>query len=129
MRCKGHIAAIHCSQDGNFEPLQCDLESGLCYCVEPETGKLTGAVLPEHKWKDLPCYSLNVTGGDPTGTYLRVCESEMVAGLQISKEAKLHGIKDVLSVADLNCDYDGAFGLIRRIKGTYVLIFLSLNCI
>ena len=93
------------------------MDSGICYCVNPKTGKLTGAVVPEHLWKELPCYSLNVTGGDPTGTYLRVCESEWVAGQRIRKEASLHGLS-VLAGKDLVCDFDGSYGPIVNEDGT-----------
>lgn len=109
----GNIATIHCTSDGNFEPLQCDMDSGLCYCVDPLTGKLDGAILPEHQWKLLPCYSLNVTNHDPTGQYLRQCESEWAAGQRIRKETLLHGL-DVYAVVDFKCDYDGSFAPIRR---------------
>lgn len=73
------ITTLHCSGDGNFEPLQCDTDSGLCYCVDPKSGRLNGAVVPAHEWKGLPCYSVNLTSSwDDKSQYLRRCESERV---------------------------------------------------
>jgi len=122
LRAEGNIAAIHCSPDGNYEPLQCDMDSAVCYCVDPQTGNLNGAVLPEHQWRNLPCYSVNLTNWDATGQYLRVCDSEWTAGQRLSKEAMLHGL-DVIAVKDLNCDYDGSYAPVQRIGAELVTFF------
>lgn len=45
--------SIHCSEDGNYDELQCD--NGLCWCVEPKTGKLVEKVYPESMINLLPC--------------------------------------------------------------------------
>ncbi|ODN02217.1 Equistatin [Orchesella cincta] len=121
LRAAGNIAAIHCSADGNYEPLQCDMDSGVCYCVDPETGKLNGAVLPEHQWRNLPCYSVNLTNWDTTGEYLRVCDSEWTAGQRLYKEATMHGL-DVVAVKDLNCDFDGSYAPVRRVGAEWYCV-------
>ncbi|OXA55675.1 uncharacterized protein LOC110848902 [Folsomia candida] len=113
LRESGHIASFHCTPDGNYEPLQCDTESGLCYCVEPKTGKMTGAVLPENEWKNLPCFSLNLTNFNPELGYYRVCESEWAPAQKLSLEASLHGLK-VLSGRRLNCDFDGSYAPVQN---------------
>ncbi|XP_021952389.1 uncharacterized protein LOC110849295 [Folsomia candida] len=114
LRESGHIASFHCTPDGNYEPLQCDTDSALCYCVEPKTGKMTGAVLPENEWKKLPCFSLNLTNSNPKFGYYRVCESEWAPAQKLSLEASLHGL-DVWSGRRLNCDFDGSYAPVQNI--------------
>lgn len=52
---QGLITTLHCDQNGNFEELQCD--NGICWCAEPETGKieLDTIAVPESMWTMLPC--------------------------------------------------------------------------
>lgn len=45
--------SFHCDSMGNFEPLQCD--KGLCWCAEPQTGKLVSPIVPEKAFRILPC--------------------------------------------------------------------------
>jgi len=107
LREQGNIATIHCTPDGNYEPLQCDMDSGLCYCVETETGETNGAVVPENQWKTLPCYNRTFWGDD--GHYLRQCESSWAAWMKIRLEAKLHGLQEIYAGDISICDYDGSF--------------------
>jgi hypothetical protein len=113
LRESGHIASFHCSPEGNYEALQCDTESGLCYCVEPRTGKMTAAVLPEVQWKSLPCYSVNYTNFNPDLGYYRICESEWAIAKRLELEASLHGLK-VLSSRRITCDLDGSFAPVQN---------------
>lgn len=111
-----HIATLHCSSDGNYEPIQCDTDSGLCYCVDPQTGSLVGGVVPEDHWKLLPCFSVNITGdGDSTAQYLRNCESAWGIGEEIRREGLAHGV-DIYAVKDYTCDYDGSFSPLFRFE-------------
>ncbi|CAG7727727.1 unnamed protein product [Allacma fusca] len=103
LRSKGLLTTIHCTYDGSYEKLQCDGESGLCYCVDPKSGEMTGAVLPEFQWKDLPCYSEDL--GDK---YLRQCESHWLATERINIEASIHGLT-LVKFGKVDCDYDGSF--------------------
>lgn len=98
---------MHCTSDGNYEPLQCDSDSRLCYCVDEKTGKLNGAVVPETQWKRLPCLTQNVTNFMRDGRYLRKCESIHAANLHIQREGKNHGSK--IELQKVNCDYDGSY--------------------
>ncbi len=102
------MATLHCTETGDFEALQCDTDSALCYCVDPRTGETTGSVVPEHLWKTLPCYDPTDPNNAESGHYLRVCESEWVAGEKISREAKLHGLVYSLPLP-LDCEYDGGY--------------------
>lgn len=49
---------LHCSQNGNFEELQCDRD--ICWCAEPDTGALVqGTIMvPATMWQALPCCKL-----------------------------------------------------------------------
>jgi len=116
LRNAGLISTLHCTEDGNYEALQCDTDSKLCYCVDTKTGKTTGAVLPEKEWKYLPCYTLNITAFDRDGEYLRMCESDWASVQKLAKEANLHGL-DVLSGRTVTCDYDGSYAQIQNIDG------------
>lgn len=71
---------------------------------------MTGEVLPEHEWKNLPCYNSTATNYDDDGRYLRRCESEWAAAKKIEIEAKLHGLTFDSPSGILVCDYDGSFG-------------------
>lgn len=44
---------LHCTPNGNYEPLQCD--DGLCWCAEPKTGQPTVIPVPEQDINLLPC--------------------------------------------------------------------------
>lgn len=46
---------LHCTQNGNYEELQCD--SGLCWCADELTGsvQLGTTVVHESLWELLPC--------------------------------------------------------------------------
>lgn len=48
--------SLHCLENGNYEELQCD--NGLCWCVEPKTGKPTQRIYPESVMIYLPCCKL-----------------------------------------------------------------------
>lgn len=73
-------------------------------------GRLDGAVLPEHQFHLLPCYSAELVNE----TYLRICESEWVAGERLRREGLLHGVQ-VLATKDLKCDPDGTYEPVHRI--------------
>lgn len=49
------VVTLHCTQNGNFEELQCD--SGLCWCADEYSGNpLVGTtVVQESLWTLLPC--------------------------------------------------------------------------
>lgn len=49
---KNYIS-FHCDSNGNFEDLQCS--NGLCWCVEPQSGKLISPVIPQKAMTKLPC--------------------------------------------------------------------------
>ncbi|EDS29715.1 conserved hypothetical protein [Culex quinquefasciatus] len=96
---------LHCSSNGNFEPLQCD--GGVCWCVEPKTGQplpQVPAVLPS-MWTKLPCYN-STQHGD---RYLRQCESAATAQKLVQQKFTVHGHTEV-ALADVVCDYDGSYG-------------------
>ena len=42
-----------CEPNGNYRQLQC--QSDLCYCLNSQTGKIEGVVVPESMWTALPC--------------------------------------------------------------------------
>lgn len=46
---------FHCDSKGNFEDLQCDIDSQLCWCADHKTGDLKSAVVPEKVMTKLPC--------------------------------------------------------------------------
>jgi hypothetical protein len=111
----GNAATLHCTSEGNYEPLQCDTDSALCYCVDEKTGKTNGGVVPQMQWKKLPCLTQNVTNFMRDGRYLRKCESQNAANLQIIQEGKMHGSR--FSLQETNCDYDGSYAPVQ-IAGT-----------
>lgn len=46
---------LHCSQNGNFEELQCD--NGICWCADAKTGRVSvdTRAVPQNLWNFLPC--------------------------------------------------------------------------
>lgn len=52
-------AFLHCSQNGNYEELQCT--TSVCWCAEPMTGevKLGTRIVPRQWWKSLPCCKIS----------------------------------------------------------------------
>ena len=44
---------LHCSQNGNFERLQCN--EGSCYCADPATGQPLSTLVPSKLWDTLNC--------------------------------------------------------------------------
>lgn len=57
MTSRRKYSTLHCDSKGNFEELQCDV--GLCWCVEPKTGKLLSPMVPEQAMTKLPCCKCN----------------------------------------------------------------------
>lgn len=55
---QGILSSIHCSPNGNFEPLQCN--SGVCWCADSQTGRVVNGTraVPDHMWKHLSCCEL-----------------------------------------------------------------------
>lgn len=96
---------LHCTAEGNFEPLQCD--GGVCWCADPKTGEpwsRVPAVLPS-MWKKLPCYNRTIHGSQ----YLRQCESASYAQRRLEWKFATHGQVNVSHTAVM-CDYDGSYG-------------------
>lgn len=79
--------------------------------MDPETGILTGGLVPESQWKQLPCHSKNKTTGTEDEKYLNLCDSEFTAASKMLRIAAPHGTKLVSSF--FNCGYDGSFGRIQ----------------
>lgn len=96
---------LHCSENGNYEPLQC--EDGECYCVHPATAQTYGPSLPEAAIKLLPCYNKTQIGGQ----YLRRCESEFKAHAILSKLLKSKLVQPPSTT--LTCDPDGSYAPIQ----------------
>ncbi|XP_049542748.1 uncharacterized protein LOC125955652 [Anopheles darlingi] len=96
---------LHCTQNGNYEELQCD--SGLCWCADEFTGsvQLGTMVVHESLWTLLPCYNSTLHGE----TYLRQCESAAYAQKMILKKFYTRGTIGV-TFNEIRCDYDGAYG-------------------
>ena len=44
---------LHCMANGNYEPLQCDLD--VCFCVNSTTAQPYGATVARDMWKGLSC--------------------------------------------------------------------------
>nr|CAH7723538.1 unnamed protein product [Callosobruchus chinensis] len=95
--------SLHCDSLGNYEKLQCD--SGLCWCVEPKTGKVTAPVVPMKAMIKLPCYELSQTGSQ----YYRQCDSVEYALSVISATLRRHGVR-YPNIGSIICDGDGAYG-------------------
>ncbi|XP_066156094.1 uncharacterized protein [Euwallacea fornicatus] len=97
--------SFHCDSVGNYEKLQCDIQKGLCWCVEPQTGDLTAPFVSVAAMKKLPCYAEGTIGAQ----YLRQCESKKFATVMITEKLKTHGVVTVESDT-LQCDADGSYG-------------------
>ena len=50
---KNNDLTYHCSNNGNFEPLQCN--RGMCYCANVQTGQPVSFAVNAAMWKTLPC--------------------------------------------------------------------------
>ncbi|XP_055610049.1 thyroglobulin-like [Uranotaenia lowii] len=96
---------LHCTEDGSFEPLQCD--GGVCWCADRETGNPLPniPVVTESMWKRLPCYNILYQGTE----YLRQCESARYAQELMSTKFIIHGQVNV-TLTKIHCDYDGSYG-------------------
>uniref|UniRef100_A0A182YD27 Thyroglobulin type-1 domain-containing protein n=1 Tax=Anopheles stephensi TaxID=30069 RepID=A0A182YD27_ANOST len=96
---------LHCTQNGNYEELQCD--SGLCWCADEFTGsvQLGTTVVHDSLWQLLPCYNSTLHGE----SYLRQCESAAHAQKIILKKFYTRGTVGV-TFNEIPCDYDGAYG-------------------
>ncbi|CAB3388066.1 Hypothetical predicted protein [Cloeon dipterum] len=94
---------IHCTEDGNFDTLQCD--SGVCWCADNITGQTLGEVVPEPMMQMLPCYNATAVGD----SYLRRCDSAEYALKVIRDEMRTHGTVGDAFVSK-NCGYDGSYG-------------------
>ncbi|XP_015597492.1 uncharacterized protein LOC107268836 isoform X2 [Cephus cinctus] len=93
---------LHCSEDGNYEKLQCD--SGLCWCVDPQTGEPTERAYPESMMTHLSCYDKDKIGSQ----YLRLCESMHIARLEVIDKLERHG-RLYAHIDTVNCDGDGSY--------------------
>lgn len=49
------FVSLHCDSMGNYDPLQCDIESESCWCVESKTGDLISSVVPLSLVTKLSC--------------------------------------------------------------------------
>lgn len=47
------FVTLHCTGNGDYEPLQCD--DGLCWCANVKTGQPTVTPVPQEDMKRLPC--------------------------------------------------------------------------
>ncbi|XP_055538018.1 uncharacterized protein LOC129725806 [Wyeomyia smithii] len=103
---------LHCTQNGNYEELQCD--SGVCWCADQHSGDpLVGTtVVHASLWQLLPCYNSTLHGD----SYLRQCESAAFAQQTIQKKFALRGTIGVTFNA-VQCDYDGSFGRFKIENG------------
>ncbi|GJQ83428.1 hypothetical protein Trydic_g14208 [Trypoxylus dichotomus] len=106
------FVSLHCDDKGNYEPLQCDVDSQQCWCAEPKTGELTSHVVPMDLMPMLPCYNRDTVGSQ----YLRICESELYAQKRIADEFHAHGTATVNFPLHF-CQYDGSFGPLRIDRG------------
>lgn len=97
----GLLTTLHCTENGNYEPLQCD--RGWCYCIDPLTAIRYGLTLPETGMKKLFCYNSTKIGAQ----YLRRCESELQARAVLYDTMEAHGTTGVSPF--LKCDPDGSY--------------------
>jgi len=93
---------LHCSQNGNFERLQCN--EGSCYCADPATGQPLSTLVPSKLWDTLNCYNKTTMGSK----YLRICDSRSNAYATIVKETQEHGSSPIALEA-ASCDPDGSY--------------------
>ncbi|CAO1388383.1 unnamed protein product [Diamesa hyperborea] len=96
---------LHCTSNGNYEQLQCDL--GICWCAEETTGNIirNSIAVPDSLWTYLPCYD-SIIHGDQ---YLRRCESAAHAQRIIQKTLLNHGAINAVP-NQIKCNYDGTYG-------------------
>ncbi|KAI4455171.1 secreted modular calcium-binding protein [Holotrichia oblita] len=112
-RSGNHVfVSLHCDTNGNYAPLQCDVESQQCWCAESRTGVPTSPVVPLGLMSKLPCYDRRTVGSQ----YLRRCESELYAQRRIADEFRAHGTRKVNFPLHF-CQYDGSFGPLRVQRG------------
>ncbi|KAG4072873.1 hypothetical protein HA402_002616 [Bradysia odoriphaga] len=102
---EGKISTLHCTSNGNYEPLQCD--SGICWCAEEKTGRIVDGTraVPQALWTRLPCYNSTELGTE----YLRQCESIAYAQNVLREKLSKHGTVSV-SIVKTQCDFDGSYG-------------------
>ncbi|XP_049781940.1 uncharacterized protein LOC126183757 isoform X1 [Schistocerca cancellata] len=98
---------LHCSDDGNFEVLQCDSE--ICWCADEKTGNPVSVFVPETMMTTLPCYDAAKVGTQ----YLRQCESMEYAQNVIREKLEIHGTI-YAEMPYVNCDRDGSYGRIQQ---------------
>ncbi|XP_008216867.2 thyroglobulin [Nasonia vitripennis] len=103
---KREDVSLHCTQNGNYEELQCD--NGLCWCVEPLTGRPTQRAYPESLMTYLPCYNQKLSEFQ----YLRQCESKLIAIAKIVQKVKHHG-HNYYHPDNVLCDDDGSYGPVQ----------------
>ncbi|KAJ8713368.1 hypothetical protein PYW07_013738 [Mythimna separata] len=103
LEAEDRVVTLHCTANGDYEPLQCD--DGMCWCAQPRTGQPTVGPIPEEDITLLPCYSAAVVGDQ----YLRKCESLVLASSIIAREQREHGT-NFLGQSFVLCDYDGSYG-------------------
>lgn len=53
LEAEGRVVTLHCTANGDYEPLQCD--DGMCWCAQPKTGQPTVSPIPEEDMTRLPC--------------------------------------------------------------------------
>ncbi|XP_059054076.1 uncharacterized protein LOC131848286 [Achroia grisella] len=102
---------LHCTPNGDYEPLQCD--NGICWCAVPKTGQPTVTPVPEKDMTRLPCYSTGAIGE----SYLRRCES-VVQSLKIIHHELLEHGSNFIGEQITFCDYDGSYGSYQVDSGT-----------
>ncbi|XP_063985399.1 uncharacterized protein LOC135166769 [Diachasmimorpha longicaudata] len=98
--------SLHCTENGNYDELQCD--NGLCWCTNPRTGQPLERIFPESMMKYLTCYKEHNVGTQ----YLRQCESKRIAGQKILEQLTARG-RLYSFIPDALCDGDGSYGPLR----------------
>ncbi|XP_049293905.1 uncharacterized protein LOC125769285 isoform X2 [Anopheles funestus] len=96
---------LHCTQNGNYEELQCDQD--VCWCADAMTGiqKPGTRAVPTDLWTLLPCYNGTLHGVQ----YLRRCESIAFSQILQRKQFIMRGHTGV-TFTDTLCEYDGSHG-------------------